>query len=174
VVDEENHPLAPGNVGELVLRGPSLCSGYFRDPEATARLVDADGWFHTGDLVRSDEEGYYTVVDRQKDMFISGGENVYPVEIEAVLYRHPAVAMCAVVGVPHPKWGEVGKAFVALKSGMQATEDELIAFMGQHLARFKIPKTVAFLDAIPLSGMGKPLKRELRDRFSRCDEKEAR
>jgi len=174
IVDDENRVLGPGAVGELVLRGPSLCSGYFRDPESTARLVDAEGWFHTGDLVRRDEEGYYTVVDRQKDMFISGGENVYPVEIEAVLYRHPAVAMCAVVGVPHPKWGEVGKACVVLRAGTSVTEDELIAFMGQHLARFKVPKTVEFLDALPLSGMGKPLKRELREQFASHSNEETR
>jgi fatty-acyl-CoA synthase len=166
VVDQENRSLGPHEVGEMLLRGPSLCSGYFGDSEATARLVDAEGWFHTGDLVRYDEEGYYTVVDRQKDMYISGGENVYPVEIESALYRHPSVAMCAVIGVPHPVWGEVGKACVVLKSGAQASQDELIAFMGEHIARFKVPKSVEFLDAIPLSGMGKPLKRELRERFA--------
>jgi fatty-acyl-CoA synthase len=130
-------------------------------------LVD-DGWFHTGDLVRHDEEWYFYVVDRKKDMFISGGENVYPVEIEGVLYKHPAVHMCAVVGVPDPfgKWGEVGKACVVLKPGMQATEEELLTFMQQNLARYKVPKSVAFLDALPMTGMGKILKRDLRQRFT--------
>ncbi len=166
VVDENNQPLGPNQVGELVLKGPSRCSGYWNNPEATRAMIDDEGWFHTGDMVRYDEEWYFYVVDRKKDMFISGGENVYPVEIEAVLYKHPAVHMCAVIGVPDEKWGEVGKACVVLKPGMTATEEELIAFMQQHLARYKVPKSVAFLDALPMSGMGKILKRELRDRFS--------
>ncbi|MCR4391193.1 MAG: long-chain fatty acid--CoA ligase [Candidatus Acetothermia bacterium] len=158
VVDEANRPVGPGVVGELVLKGPSLCSGYFGDPAAP--LVDEEGYFHTGDLVTYDEEGYFFVVGRKKDMFISGGENVYPREIEEVLYRHPAVASCAVAGIPDPKWGEVGAAFVVLKQ--EATEQELLAYLQAHLARFKIPKRVVFLDALPLSGMGKPLKDELR------------
>lgn len=166
VVDENNQPLGPNQVGELVLKGPSRCSGYWNNPEATRAMLDDEGWFHTGDLVRYDEEWYFYVVDRKKDMFISGGENVYPVEIENVLYKHPAVQMCAVIGVPDEKWGEVGKACVVLKPGMTATEEELIAFMQQHLARYKVPKSVAFLDALPMSGMGKILKRELRDKFS--------
>jgi fatty-acyl-CoA synthase len=166
VVDENNQPLGPNQVGELVLKGPSRCSGYWNNPEATRAMLDDEGWFHTGDMVRCDEEWYFYVVDRKKDMFISGGENVYPVEIESVLYKHPAVHMCAVIGVPDEKWGEVGKACVVLKPGMTATEEELIAFMQQHLARYKVPKSVAFLDALPMSGMGKILKRELRDKFS--------
>ena len=166
VVDENNQPLGPNQVGELVLKGPSRCSGYWNNPEATRAMLDDEGWFHTGDMVRYDEEWYFYVVDRKKDMFISGGENVYPVEIEAVLYKHPAVHMCAVIGVPDEKWGEVGKACVVLKPGMTATEEELIAFMQQHLARYKVPKSVVFLDSLPMSGMGKILKRELRDKFS--------
>jgi fatty-acyl-CoA synthase len=166
VVDENNQPLGPNQVGELVLKGPSRCSGYWNNPEATRAMLDDEGWFHTGDMVRCDEEWYFYVVDRKKDMFISGGENVYPVEIESVLYKHPAVHMCAVIGVPDEKWGEVGKACVVLKPGMTATEEELVAFMQQHLARYKVPKSVAFLDALPMSGMGKILKRELRDKFS--------
>ncbi len=166
VVDENNQPLGPNQVGELVLKGPSRCSGYWNNPEASRAVLDDEGWFHTGDLVRYDDEWYFYVVDRKKDMFISGGENIYPVEIEAVLYKHPAVQMCAVIGVPDPKWGEVGKACVVLKPGMTATEEELIAFMQQHLARYKVPKSVVFLDSLPMSGMGKILKRELRDRFS--------
>ncbi len=165
VVDDDNKPLGPNQVGELVLKGPSYCSGYFNNPEASAQVLDAEGWFHTGDLVRCDEEWYFYVVDRKKDMFISGGENVYPVEIEGVLYKHPAVHMCAVIGVPDPKWGEIGKACVVLKPGAQATEEELIAFMQSNLARYKVPKSVAFMDALPISGMGKILKRELREQF---------
>lgn len=166
VVDENNQPLGPNQVGELVLKGPSRCSGYWNNPEASRAVLDDEGWFHTGDLVRCDDEWYFYVVDRKKDMFISGGENIYPVEIEAVLYKHPAVHLCAVIGIPDPKWGEVGKACVVLKPGMTATEEELIAFMQQHLAKYKVPKSVAFLDSLPMSGMGKILKRDLRDRFS--------
>ncbi|MGE5138955.1 MAG: class I adenylate-forming enzyme family protein [Rudaea sp.] len=167
VVDDDNRPLGPNEVGELVLKGPSRFSGYWNDPEASKQVLDDEGWFHTGDLVRHDEEWYFYVVDRKKDMFISGGENIYPVEIENVLYKHPAVHMCAVVGMPDPRWGEVGKACVVLKPGAQATEEELLAFMQEHLARYKVPKSVAFLPALPISGMGKILKRELRDQFVR-------
>ncbi len=162
VVDDANRPVGPGVVGELVLRGPSLCSGYFGDPAGTAALVDEDGYFHTGDLVTYDEEGYFFVVGRKKDMFISGGENVYPLEIEEILHRHPAVASCAVVGIPDPKWGEVGAAFVVLKTGKRTTEEELLGYLRDHLARYKIPRRVVFLEALPLSAMGKPLKDELR------------
>ena len=165
IVGDDNNPLAPNQVGELVLKGPSYCSGYFGDPEATAEAVDDEGWFHTGDLAKHDEEWYFYIVDRKKDMFISGGENVYPAEIEAVLYKHPVVLMCAVFGVPHPKWGEAGKACVVLKPGATATEEELIAFMRDRLARYKVPKSVEFLEELPISGAGKILKRELRQRF---------
>ena len=115
IVDADNQPLGPDQVGELVLKGPSLSSGYFNNPSASAEAIDAEGWFHTGDLARHDEGWYFTIVDRKKDMFISGGENVYPAEIEAVLYQHPAVQMCAVIGLPDVKWGEVGLACVVLK-----------------------------------------------------------
>jgi fatty-acyl-CoA synthase len=165
VLDENNQPLGRNQPGELVLKGPSGCSGYWKDPEASAAVLDADGWFHTGDIVEYDDEWYFYVRDRKKDMFISGGENVYPVEIENVLYKHPAVLMCAVVGLPDEKWGEVGKACVVLKPGQSATEEELIALMQEHLARYKVPRSVTFMDALPLSSMGKILKRELRDQF---------
>jgi fatty-acyl-CoA synthase len=164
VVDDDNRPLGPNQRGELVLKGPSGCSGYFGNPEASAAVIDEEGWFHTGDIVYYDEGWYFYVVDRKKDMFISGGENVYPAEIETALYRHPAVHMCAVVGVPDEKWGEVGKAYVVLKPGTTATEEELIAFMQEHLARYKVPKSVEFLSELPISGAGKILKRELRER----------
>jgi fatty-acyl-CoA synthase len=164
VVDEDNRPLGPNAVGELVLKGPSYCSGYFDDPEASAAALDGEGWFHTGDLARYDEEWYFFIVDRKKDMFLSGGENVYPVEIEKVLYGHPAVHMCAVIGVPDPKWGEVGKAVVVLKPGRSASEDELLNFMGEHLAKFKVPRSVVFVDALPISAAGKILKRELKEK----------
>jgi fatty-acyl-CoA synthase len=165
VMDGDNKPLGPNQVGELVLKGPSGCSGYWNNPEASAAVYDDEGWFHTGDMVYHDEEWYFYVVDRKKDMFISGGENVYPAEIEAVLYKHPAVHMCAVVGVPEPKWGEVGKACVVLKPGAAATAEELLAFMQERLARYKVPKGVEFLPELPISAAGKILKRELRQRF---------
>lgn len=165
VVDNDNNPLGPNEVGELVLKGPSGCSGYWNNPEASAAVYDDEGWFHTGDLVRYDEEWYFYVVDRKKDMFISGAENIYPAEIEAVLYKHPAVQMCAVVGIPDEKWGEVGKACVILKPGATATETELITFMQENLARYKVPKSVTFMAEFPISGAGKILKRELREQF---------
>src|SRR5690606_13163043 len=128
-VDDDNQPLPPGQIGELVLKGPSYCSGYFNNPEASAAAVDSDGWFHTGDVAYCDEEWYFYIVDRKKDMFISGGENVYPAEIEQALYKHPAILMCAVIGVPDPKWGEVGKACVVLKPGQQTSAEELIGHL---------------------------------------------
>lgn len=161
IVDEQNQPVPPGTVGELVLRGPSMCSGYFNDSAASAAVVDAEGWFHTGDLATMDEERYFTIVDRKKDMFISGGENIYPNEIEQILYRHPAVEMCAVVGIPDVRWGEVGKAFVVLKAGAQATEAELLAHMQHFLAGYKVPKSVEFRASLPVSAAGKILKRML-------------
>jgi fatty-acyl-CoA synthase len=161
VVDDDNRPLGPNEVGELLLKGPSGSSGYWNNPEASAAAVDDEGWFHTGDLVYHDEEWYFFVVDRKKDMFISGGENIYPAEIEHVLYKHPAVHMCAVVGVPDPRWGEVGKACVILKPGASATEETLLAFLRDNLAGYKVPKSVVFMDEFPISGAGKILKREL-------------
>jgi fatty-acyl-CoA synthase len=165
VVDDDNNPLGPNEIGELVLKGPSGSSGYWNNPEASTEAYDDEGWFHTGDMVRHDEEWYFYVVDRKKDMFISGGENIYPAEIESVLYKHTAVHMCAVVGVPDEKWGEVGKACVVLKPDTAVSEAELIAFMQDNLARYKVPKSVAFLTELPISGAGKILKRELREQF---------
>jgi fatty-acyl-CoA synthase len=167
VVDEGNNPLGPNERGELVLKGPSGYSGYWNNPEASAEVIDEEGWFHTGDIVEYDDEWYFYVRDRKKDMFISGGENVYPVEIENTLYKHPAVHMCAVIGLPDEKWGEVGLACVVLKPGASANEEELSAYMQEQLARFKVPKRVVIIDELPLSGMGKILKRDLRARYIR-------
>jgi fatty-acyl-CoA synthase len=167
VVDDANKFLGPNQDGELVLKGPSYCSGYFNDPEASSAAVDERGFFHTGDVAHYDEEGYFYIVDRKKDMFISGGENVYPVEIEKALYQHPAVYMCAVIGLPDSKWGEVGKACVVLKPGTSATEEELLKFVGERLAKFKVPKSVTFMDALPISAAGKILKRDLKDKFTK-------
>lgn len=161
VVNDQNQPVGPNEIGELVLRGPSMCSGYFNDEDATREAVDADGWFHTGDLAMADENQYFQIVDRKKDMFISGGENIYPAEIEHILYKHPAVEMCAVIGVPDARWGEVGKAFIVLKAGQTATEDELRDHMQHFLAGYKVPRIVEFRDELPISAAGKILKREL-------------
>jgi fatty-acyl-CoA synthase len=166
VVDDNNQPLGPNTPGELVLKGPSSSSGYWKNPEASAEVYDEDGWFHTGDIVEYDDEWYFYVRDRKKDMFISGGENVYPVEIENVLYKHPAVHMCAVIGLPDEKWGEIGKACVVLKPGAEGTEEELIAYLKDNLASYKVPKSVSLMEALPLSSMGKILKRELRTQFT--------
>jgi fatty-acyl-CoA synthase len=165
IVDDGNNFLGPDEEGELVLKGPSYCSGYFGDPEASAAVVDERGYFHTGDIARYDSEGYFFIVDRKKDMFISGGENVYPAEIERVLYQHPAVLMCAVIGLPDPKWGEVGKACVVLKPGASASAEELLDFMAARLARFKTPKSAEILKSLPISAAGKILKRELKETY---------
>jgi len=165
IVDEQNQFLGPNEAGELVLNGPSYSSGYFNNPEASQAAVDERGYFHTGDVAQYDDEGYFYIVDRKKDMFISGGENVYPAEIEKVLYLHPSVHMCAVIGLPDPKWGEVGKACVVLKPNQTVSEEELLKFMTERLAKYKVPKSVALMDALPISAAGKILKRELREKF---------
>lgn len=165
VVNDENYDLPPGEVGELIVRGPNIMKGYWNRPEATAESFTGD-WFHTGDLVRQDEEGYLYVVDRKKDMFISGGENVFPAEIEHVLYGHPKIAEVAVIGIPDEKWGEVGKAIVVPKSGEILTEEEVLSFCQSKLAKYKIPKLVQFATQLPRNPAGKVLKRELKKIFS--------
>ncbi|MFQ6008265.1 MAG: AMP-binding protein, partial [Candidatus Zixiibacteriota bacterium] len=163
VVDpKSSKPLPANEIGELVLRGPSATTGYFGNPEATQELFDDENYLHTGDLAYVDEDGYFFIVDRLKDMFISGGENVYPAEIEAMLYQHPAVAMCAVIGVPNSKWGEVGHAFVVLKQDSHVGDKTLLDYLHDNLARYKVPKTITFRESLPLSGAGKILKTELR------------
>ncbi len=164
IMDPAGNVLGANQVGELCVRGGNVITGYWRRPDATAEAL-VNGWLHTGDAARYDDEGFYTIVDRWKDMFISGGENVYPAEVENVIYQHPAVAEVAVVGVPHPKWQEVGKAIVVIKPGHQLAEEEVIAFCQGKLARFKIPQSVAFVQALPRTAAGKVLKRELRQQF---------
>ncbi len=159
--DEEGRPVAAGQRGEIVLRGPKVFKGYWRDPEATAKAF-AGGWFHTGDIGVRDEDGYLFIVDRLTDMIVSGGENIAGSEIERVLYEHPAVLEAAVVARPDERWGEVPVAFVVLRPGLPATEEELLEHCHGQLARFKVPKTVTFLDALPRNPSGKVLKRELR------------
>lgn len=165
IVDDNNNFLQAGQAGELVLKGPSFCSGYYNDEKATQEVIDERGYFHTGDMAKFDDEGYFYIVDRKKDMFISGGENIYPAEIERVLYEHEAVHMCAVIGLPDAKWGEIGKACILKHEGAEVTEEELLAFLKGRLAKYKVPKSVSFLEEMPISGAGKILKRELKERF---------
>ena len=161
IVDDTGIDVATGEVGELILRTPAMCSGYWGNPGQTAAAI-RDGWFHTGDLARRDSEGYYYIVDRKKDMFISGGENVYPAEIENILKTHPRVAEVAVIGVPHPKWGETGCAVVVLEACEKITREELLAFCSGKIAKFKIPQAIVFADELPRTTSGKVRKEELR------------
>ena len=165
VVGDDERPCAPDEIGEVQFKGPNVFAGYWRRPEATADAFTPDGWFRTGDLGRLDDEGFITLVDRKKDMVITGGENVYSAEVEDVLFAHPAVAEAAVIGIPDPKWGESVFAVVVLRPGTAATAEELIAHSRSLLAKYKTPKGVAFVDALPRNAAGKVLKRELRGRF---------
>lgn len=164
IFDTVGRKLPPNDTGEIVTRSDLVMKGYWRNPEATARTIK-DGWLHTGDMGYMDEDGYLFIMDRSKDMIISGGENIYPREIEEVLVRHPAVREVAVVGVPDTKWGEAIKAVVALVPGRSAIEAELISFCKEHIASYKKPKTVDFVDELPKNNYGKILKRELRAKY---------
>jgi fatty-acyl-CoA synthase len=160
--DTETGALLDGPAtGELVVRGPNIFPGYWRDPDATAAAF-AGEWLLTGDLATRDEDGYYRIAGRLKDLVISGGENVYPAEIEDVLHAHPGVAEAAVIGIPDERWGEVCVAYVALRREVEVTATELVEWCGDRLARFKVPRDIHFVDALPRSGVGKVLKGELR------------
>ncbi len=161
VVDDQMKEVGVHEVGEIVYRGPGLFKGYYKNPKETQKAFEG-GWFHSGDLVRRDEEGFIYVVDRKKDMIVSGGENIYSAEVEAVLLIHPKIKEAAVIGIPDPKWGETVKAFVVCTPGQEATAEEIITFCMDHLARFKRPKFVEFIPSLPRSATGKVLKRELR------------
>jgi acyl-CoA synthetase (AMP-forming)/AMP-acid ligase II len=165
VWDERGAPLPAGERGEIVLRGPKVFKGYWRDPEATSAAF-AGGWFHTGDIGVRDEDGYLYIVDRLKDMILSGGENIASSEVERVLYEHEAVVEAAVVGRPDDRWGEVPIAYVVLRAGATATPDELVEHCRGQLARFKVPKAVLVVESLPRNPSGKVLKRELRNRTS--------
>lgn len=160
----------PGVHGELWIRGPHRTPGYRNNPQATEDAIDAEGWLHTGDLARFDEDRCYYVVGRKKEMFISGGENVYPLEIEGILYTHPSVAEAAVFGVPHNKWGEVGRAVVALKENAEAvTERQLIRWLRERIAHYKVPHRVFFTDTLPKTAAGKISKTTLRELYGTLD-----
>ena len=161
VVDEEMNDVPVGEIGEIVYRGPSVMKEYYKNKAATEEAFKG-GWFHSGDLDRMDEEGFIYVVDRKKDMLISGGENIYPAEVEAVLLAHPVIIDCAVIGVPDQAWGESVKAIVVLKPGENLTEEEVIAYCGSKLASYKKPKEVEFTKELPRNASGKVLKQVLR------------
>lgn len=164
VAGEDGRELPRGEVGELLLKGPNVMQGYWKRPEAN-REAFAGGWFHTGDLARMDEQGFLYIVDRKKDMFISGGENVYPAEVENAIFTLEQVAETAVIGLPDPKWGEVGCAVVTLKQGRSLGVEELLAHLKTRLAKYKIPKKVVFSQALPRNAAGKVLKRDLRKQY---------
>ena len=164
LVDDDGRDVAPGESGELIARAPNMMSGYLDNPQATAQALHG-GWLHTGDIARIDATGLITIVDRKKDMIVSGGYNIYPREVEDALFEHPAVQHAAVIGVPHDKWGEEVKALVVLRGGQTASEPELIAFVKSRKGSLVAPKTVEFVAAIPLTNLGKPDKKAMRARY---------
>ncbi|WP_157215159.1 FadD3 family acyl-CoA ligase [Flavisphingomonas formosensis] len=161
--DEQGKPLPIGEAGEVLVRGMNVMLGYLDDPAATAEAIDADGWLHTGDIGVLDDAGYLRITDRKKDVFIVGGFNCYPAEIEKMLLAHPAIQQVAVTGVPDERMGEVGKAFVVLKPGAMLEEEALIAWSRERMANFKVPRSIAFLDALPMNATGKVQKFKLAD-----------
>ncbi|MCJ7655458.1 MAG: long-chain-fatty-acid--CoA ligase, partial [Dehalococcoidia bacterium] len=172
IVDGEGNDVAPGTVGELILRSKQMMAEYWHKPDDT-RATIIDGWLHTGDMCYYDEKGYIYIADRKKDMIISGGENVYPREVEEILYRHPAVLEATVIGIPDPYWVEKVHALVVTKKGASATTEEVIAFCKKHIAGYKTPKSVEFVDSLPKNPAGKILKRELREKYWKEAEKKA-
>jgi acyl-CoA synthetase (AMP-forming)/AMP-acid ligase II len=162
--NQEDEAVAAGEIGEVVTRSDLVMKGYWLDPEATAEAL-RNGWLHTGDMGYLDDRGYLFLMDRSKDMIISGGENIYPREIEEVIIQHPAVAEVAVIGVPDPEWGEAIKAVVAVVPGLEVTEAELLEFCGNHIARYKKPKSVDFIGELPKNNYGKIVKNELREKY---------
>jgi fatty-acyl-CoA synthase len=164
VVAEDGTDAPLGTIGELWVKGPNITTGYWQQPEVTAASF-TDGWLHTGDAALMDDEGYYFIVDRWKDMYISGGENVYPAEVENVLYQHEAIAEASVIGVSDTRWGQVGRAVVVVKAGSLLTEDDVVAHCARNLARYKLPHSVVFTDALPRNATGKVHKPTLRKSF---------
>jgi len=164
LVDDDDNDVPPGQPGEIVFRSEAIIEGYWNRPEETAQLLK-NGWMHTGDIGRLDEEGYLYIVDRKKDLIVSGGEKIASKEIEAVAYTHPAVLEAAVVGVPSDQWGEEPKLIVSLKPDMKLTPDELLAYCTERLSGFKRPKTVEIWPELPKNPAGKILKREIREKY---------
>jgi fatty-acyl-CoA synthase len=166
VVDDNDNDVPVGMVGEAAYRGPTVMKEYYKNPQATKEAMRG-GWFHGGDLVKRDAEGYIYVVDRKKDMIVSGGENIYPAEIEEILYGHTKILECAVIGVHDDKWGESVKAVVVCKPGEQLTEKEVTDYCKNHLASYKKPRSVDFVDSLPRSAVGKVLKTVLREQYGK-------
>jgi len=166
IVDDENEEVEFGAQGEIVVRGYNVTAGYFEDADATSKAIDADGWLHTGDIGTMDQRGYIDITDRLKDMFIVGGFNAYPAEIENTLLGHPAIANCAVVGVPDERMGEVGHAYVVARDGAEVDPAEVIGWSRERMANYKVPRGVHIVDELPTNASGKVLKFELRDRVS--------
>jgi fatty-acyl-CoA synthase len=167
VVDDQDRDVPVGEVGEAIYRGPAIMKEYYNNPEATA-VAFRNGWFHSGDAIRQDEEGFLYVVDRKTDMIVSGGENIYPAEVEEVLYRHPKILEAAVIGVHDEQWGENVKAIVVVKPGETLAEEEVIEFCKEHLASYKKPRSVDFIDALPRNPAMKVLKTVLRERYGKA------
>jgi fatty-acyl-CoA synthase len=167
IVDMENRPITTPDVdGEVCTRGPNVMKGYWRRPDATASAIDAEGWFHTGDVGHVDPDGFLYIADRVKDMVISGGENVYPAEVESVLFDHPDVADVAVIGLPDERWGEAVVAVVATRADVTVTLEDLRGFAAERLARYKLPTRIEVVEVLPRNPAGKVLKFELRERFA--------
>ena len=167
VVDSEMRdvPRDGETIGEIVVRSDNVMDGYYKEPKATEAVMSGD-WFHTGDMAVWDEETYLHIVDRKKDIIISGGENISSIEVEKAIFAHPSVFECAVVAAPDPKWGEIPVATVVLNPGQQLTNEELLAFLEQRLAKFKLPRLIHFSEQqLPKTGTGKILKREIRDSY---------
>lgn len=164
VVGDDGADAPPGTIGELWVKGPNITKGYWKQPEVTAASF-TDGWLHTGDAALVDDEGYYFIVDRWKDMYISGGENVYPAEVENILYENESIAEAAVIGVSDARWGQVGRAVVVVKPGQTLSEDDVVAHCAGNLARYKLPHSVVFTDALPRNATGKVHKPTLRIQF---------
>jgi long-chain acyl-CoA synthetase len=164
IINDESQDIAPGEIGEIIVRGPNIMKGYWNLPQETAQAL-RNGWYYTGDLATIDEENYIYIIDRKKDMIISGGENVYSAEVENALYAHPAVLEAAVIGVPDEKWGERVHAVVVLKPGVDASEAELVAKCRELISGYKIPRSMEFIEEMPKSGAGKILKRNLREKY---------
>jgi acyl-CoA synthetase (AMP-forming)/AMP-acid ligase II len=167
VADPDGDEVPRGTPGEILIRGYNVMRGYLDDPEQTADTIDANGWLHSGDIGIMDERGYVQITDRVKDMFIVGGFNAYPAEIENLMMRHPDIGQVAVIGVPDERLGEVGMAFVVPRSGASPDPDEIVAWCRDEMANYKAPRRVAIIDELPLNASGKVLKYELRDRATR-------
>ena len=166
IVDDQNQEIAPHERGEICIKGPNIMKGYWNRPAATAEAIDQEGWFHSGDVGYKDEEGFVYICDRLKDMVISGGENVYPAEVESVLFKHEAIAEVAVIGLPGEKWGEAVTAVAALHEGQSLTLEELRSFAESHLARYKLPLRLHLVELLPRNPAGKVLKFKLKEMFS--------